>query len=157
MSAARPPFPPFTHETAVLKARLAENAWNTCDPAHVALAYTPDSRWRNRNEFAQGRSEIIALLTRKWDREREYRLVKELWSFTDNRIAVRFAYECHDLSGQWYRSYGNENWEFDAAGLMKTRHASINDLAIAEADRKFLWDRSLPRPADHPDLSDFGF
>lgn len=157
MSAARPPFPPFTHETAVLKARLAENAWNTCDPAHVALAYTPDSRWRNRNEFAQGRPEIIALLTRKWDRERDYRLIKELWSFTDNRIAVRFAYECHDASGQWYRSYGNENWEFDADGLMKTRHASINDLPIAEADRKFLWDRSLPRPADHPGLSDFGF
>jgi nuclear transport factor 2 (NTF2) superfamily protein len=157
MSAARPPFPPFTHETAVLKARLAENAWNTCDPAHVALAYTPDSRWRNRDEFAQGRSEIIALLTCKWRREHDYRLIKELWSFTDNRIAVRFAYECHDLSGQWYRSYGNENLEFDAAGLMKTRHASINDLAIAEADRKFLWDRSLPRPADHPGLSDFGF
>ena len=157
MSAARPPVPPFTHETAVLKARLAEDAWNTCDPARVALAYTPDSRWRNRNEFVRGRPAIVAFLTRKWECEREYRLIKELWSFTGNRIAVRFAYECHDSSGQWFRAYGNENWEFDADGLMQARHASINDLPIAEADRAFRWDRGGPRPSDHPGLSDLNF
>lgn len=154
MTTARPPFPPFTHETATLKARLAEDAWNTCDPARVALAYTPDSHWRNRNEFIHGRPAIIAFLTRKWERERDYRLIKELWSFTGNRIAVRFAYECHDDSGQWYRAYGNENWEFDAEGLMRTRHASINDLTIAEVDRKMQWNLGGPRPANHPGLSD---
>ncbi len=154
MTTARPPFPPFTLETATLKARLAEDAWNTCDPARVALAYTPDSYWRNRNEFIHGRPAIIAFLTRKWQRERDYRLIKELWSFTGNRIAVRFAYECHDDSGQWYRAYGNENWEFDAEGLMRTRHASINDLTIAEVDRKMHWNLGGPRPASHPGLSD---
>ena len=156
MTTDRPPFPPYTHETAVLKTRLAEDAWNSCDPGRVALAYTPDSRWRNRNEFIRGRPAIVAFLTGKWQREREYRLIKELWSFAGNRIAVRFAYECRDDSGQWYRAYGNENWEFDADGLMRARHASINDLAIAEPDRKFHWDRSGPRPADHPGLSDLG-
>ncbi len=154
MTTARPPFPPFTHETAVLKIRLAEDAWNSCDPARVALAYTPDSLWRNRNEFVRGRPAIVAFLTGKWQREREYRLIKELWSSTGSRIAVRFVYECRDASDQWYRAYGNENWEFDADGLMRARHASINDLAIAESDRKFHWDRSGPRPADHPGLSD---
>jgi nuclear transport factor 2 (NTF2) superfamily protein len=154
MTTAKPPFPPFTHDTAVLKVRLAEDAWNSCDPARVALAYTPDSIWRNRNEFVRGRPAIVAFLTGKWQREREYRLIKELWSSTGNRIAVRFAYECRDASGQWYRAYGNENWEFDADGLMRARHASINDLAIAGPDRKFHWDRSGPRPADHPGLSD---
>ncbi len=154
MTTARPPFPPFTHETAVLKVRLAEDAWNTCDPARVALAYTPDSLWRNRNEFIRGRPAIVAFLTGKWQREREYRLIKELWSSTGNRIAVRFAYECRDASGQWYSAFGNENWEFDADGLMRARHASINDLAIAELDRKFHWDRTGPRPTDHAGLSD---
>jgi nuclear transport factor 2 (NTF2) superfamily protein len=153
---ARPPLPPFTLETAVLKVRRAEDAWNLRDPAKVALAYTPDSRWRNRGEFLQGRAAIEAFLTRKWSVEREYRLIKALWAYTDDRIAARFAYEWQDASGAWFRSYGNENWAFDANGLMRARHASINDLAIGEAERKFHWDRSAPRPLDHPGLSDLG-
>jgi nuclear transport factor 2 (NTF2) superfamily protein len=152
----RPPFPPFTRETAIQKVRAAEDAWNSCDPERVSLAYTEDSRWRNRAEFVHGRAEIVAFLTRKWARELEYRLVKELWAFHGNRIAVRFAYEFHDDSGNWYRSYGNENWEFAEDGLMRLRIASINDLPIAESDRKFHWDRSSPRPADHPGLSNLG-
>lgn len=156
MSDARPPFPPFTRETAIKKIRAAEDAWNTCDPERVALAYTEDSRWRNRAEFVQGRAEIIAFLKRKWARELDYRLIKELWAFTDNRIAVRFAYESHDDSGNWYRSYGNENWEFDERGLMRIRHASINDVRIDESQRLFHWDRSGPRPADHPGLTELG-
>ncbi|PPD14566.1 MAG: hypothetical protein CTY25_09415 [Methylobacterium sp.] len=154
-SGARPPFPPFTHETAVQKVRMAENAWNMRDPERVSLAYTEDSRWRNRAEFPRGRAEIVEFLTRKWSRELEYRLIKELWAFADNRIAVRFAYEWHDDSGQWYRSYGNENWEFDARGLMALRFASINDQPISETDRKFHWPQG-PRPQDHPGLSDLG-
>src|ERR1700688_975838 len=137
----RPPLPPFTLETATQKVRMAEDAWNTRDPARVALAYTVDSRWRNRVEFLQGRAAIEAFLTRKWSRELDYRLIKELWTFHDNRIAVRFAYEWHDDSGNWFRSYGNENWEFDEHGLMRKRYASINDLPIGESDRKFHWDR----------------
>jgi len=152
---ARPPFPPFTHETAVEKVRKAEDAWNGRDPQKVALAYTIDSRWRNRNEFLHGREQIIEFLTRKWQRESDYRLIKELWTFAGNRIAVRFAYESHDETGQWFRSYGNENWEFDANGLMTARHASINDLAITFAERLFRWP-SGPRPSDHPGLSDLG-
>jgi len=153
---SRPPFPPFTRETAIKKVRGAEDGWNSRDPQRVSLAYTPDSQWRNRSEFPRGRAEIVAFLTRKWQVEHEYRLIKELWAFTGDRIAVRFAYEWHNDAGNWFRSYGNENWEFDAKGLMHTRHASINDLAIAESDRKFHWDRSGPRPADHPGLSDLG-
>jgi nuclear transport factor 2 (NTF2) superfamily protein len=153
---ARPPFPPFDAVTAAQKVRMAEDGWNTRDPARVALAYTEDSRWRNRNEFLHGRAEIEAFLTRKWRRELDYRLIKELWAFAGNRIAVRFAYEWHDDSGQWYRSYGNENWEFTADGLMAVRHASINDLAIAESDRKYHWPAGR-RPDDHPSLSDLGF
>ncbi|MDX1711614.1 MAG: nuclear transport factor 2 family protein [Rhodovibrionaceae bacterium] len=151
----RPPLPPFTAETARAKVRAAEDAWNTRDPAKVVLAYTPDSQWRNRAEFLVGRDEIQAFLTRKWARELDYRLIKELWTFADNRIAVRFAYEWHDDSGNWTRSYGNENWEFDADGLMRRRIASINDLPIAEADRKFHWPQGR-RPDDHPGLSDLG-
>jgi nuclear transport factor 2 (NTF2) superfamily protein len=134
--AQRPPLPPFTRETAIQKVRLAEDAWNSRDPEKVALAYTPDSRWRNRAEFPTGRQEIVAFLTRKWAKELDYRLIKELWAFEDNRIAVRFAYECHDDSRNWFRSYGNENWEFDENGLMRLRFASINDLPIKESDRK---------------------
>lgn len=156
MSEARPPFPPFSEDTAILKVRAAEEGWNGRNPARVALAYTEDSRWRNRAEIFQGRAKIEAFLTRKWQRELDYRLIKELWAFTGNRIAVRFAYEWRDDSGQWYRSYGNENWEFAQNGLMARRHASINDLPIAEAARKFHWDASGPRPADHPGLSDLG-
>jgi hypothetical protein len=152
---ARPPLPPFTAETAAQKARLAEDAWNSRDPIRVAGAYTPDSQWRNRAEFPKGRDEIIAFLTRKWARELDYRLIKELWTFGGNRIAVRFAYEWHDDSGQWFRSYGNENWEFDEAGLMRRRFASINDKPIAESDRKYHWPLG-PRPLDHPSLSDLG-
>lgn len=152
---SRPPLPPFTQETAVLKVRMAENAWNSRDPERVALAYTPASRWRNRAEFLTGRTEIAAFLARKWARELDYRLIKELWAFTENRIAVRFAYEWRDDAGNWFRSYGNENWEFDGRGLMQTRIASINDLPIPEADRKFHW-ASGPRPEDHPGLSDLG-
>ena len=152
---ARPPLPPFDRETATLKVRLAEDGWNTRDPQRVALAYTPDSRWRNRAEFPTGRHEIIAFLTRKWARELDYRLIKELWAFDGNRIAVRFAYEWHDDSGQWFRSYGNENWEFDERGLMRRRVASINDLPVRESDRKFRWPLGR-RPDDHPGLSDLG-
>ena len=151
----RPPFPPFTEETARQKVRMAENAWNGRDPVKVSLAYTPDSRWRNRNEFPVGREQIVAFLTRKWNKEQEYRLIKELWAFAGNRIAVRFAYEWHDDNGQWYRSYGNENWEFSAEGLMQVRHASINDLAIDESDRLFRWEQG-PRPEDHPGLTELG-
>ena len=151
----RPPFPPFTRETAIEKVRKAEDAWNSRDPQKIALAYSIDSRWRNRNEFIHGREEIIAFLTRKWQRETDYRLIKELWAFTESRIAVRFAYESHDESGQWFRSYGNENWEFDSNGLMTARHASINDLAITSAERLFHWP-SGRRPDEHPGLSDLG-
>ena len=151
----KPPFPPFTRETAIEKVRKAEDAWNGRDPHMVALAYSIDSRWRNRNEFINGREEIIAFLTRKWQRESDYRLIKELWAFTANRIAVRFAYESQDDAGQWYRSYGNENWEFDSNGLMTARHASINDLAITAAERLFHWP-SGRRPDDHPSLSELG-
>ena len=151
----RPPVPPYTAETAAQKVRAAEDAWNRRDPENVALAYTPDSRWRNRSEFLNGRAEITAFLTRKWAKELDYRLIKELWTFGDDRIAVRFAYEWHDAAGQWFRSYGNENWQFDGEGYMAMRHASINDLAIAEADRLFRWPQG-PRPADHPGLSDLG-
>jgi len=153
---ARPPFPPFNQETAIQKVRLAENGWNTRDPERVALAYTEDSFWRNRSEFLSGRSEIVSFLQRKWAAELEYRLIKELWAYDANRIAVRFAYEWHDNSNRWFRSYGNENWEFDENGLMRFRHASINDLAISEQDRKFHWDRSGPRPLDYPGLSALG-
>ena len=151
----RPPLPPFTPETAVHKARLAEDAWNTRDAERVALAYTEDSRWRNRTEFITGREAIVEFLRRKWDRERNYRLVKELWGFRENRMAVRFAYECHDAEGQWFRSYGNELWEFDENGLMRRRIASINDIAIAESDRLLRWDGPR-RPDEHPGLSDLG-
>lgn len=153
---ARPPLPPFTAETATQKVRMAEDAWNRRDPARVALAYTPDSRWRNRSEIFQGRERIVEFLTRKWNRELEYRLIKELWAFHGDRIAVRFAYEYHDDAGQWFRAYGNENWAFDERGLMRQRHASINDLPIAERERLFHWDRTGVRPADHPDLSELG-
>jgi hypothetical protein len=153
---SRPPLPPFTLETASKKARLAEDAWNSRDPERVALAYTADSRWRNRAEFIDGRAEIVAFLKRKWARELDYRLIKEVWCFADRRIAVRFAYEWHDDSGQWFRSYGNENWEFDDHGLMRRRIASINDLAIAESARKYHWPLGR-RPDDHPGLSDLGF
>lgn len=151
----RPPLPPFTFDTAVQKVRLAEDGWNGRDPAKVALAYTPDSRWRNRSEFITGRAEIEAFLARKWAKELEYRLIKELWAFTDNRIAVRYAYEWHDDSGNWFRSYGNENWEFDADGLMENRYACINDLPITESERKFHWPQGR-RPDEHPGLSDLG-
>jgi uncharacterized protein len=152
---SRPPLPPFDPDTAAQKVRMAEDAWNTRDPARVAQAYTPDSRWRNRVEFLAGRDEITAFLTRKWSRELDYRLCKELWAFRENRIAVRFAYEWHDDSGGWFRSYGNENWEFDAEGLMRLRIASINDAPIREAERKFRWPLG-PRPADHASLSALG-
>jgi nuclear transport factor 2 (NTF2) superfamily protein len=157
MSAAesRPPFPPFTRETAAEKVRKAEDAWNGRDPEKVALAYTLDSEWRNRAEFLQGRSEIVAFLQRKWSRELDYRLIKELWAFDGNRIAVRFAYEWHDDSGSWYRSYGNENWEFDDNGLMRRRLASINDLPIRASGRKYDWPLGR-RPYDHPGLSQLG-
>jgi nuclear transport factor 2 (NTF2) superfamily protein len=152
---SRPPVPPFTHATATQKVRMAEDAWNGRDPARVALAYTADSVWRNRAEFPRGRAEIIAFLTRKWARELDYRLIKELWAYTDDRIAVRFAYEWHDDAGNWFRSYGNENWEFDEHGLMRRRFASINDLPIREAERKFHWPLGR-RPDDHPGLSELG-
>jgi uncharacterized protein len=151
---ARPPLPPFSRDDAVAKVRKAEDAWNTREPERVSLAYTPDSRWRNRSEIFSGRPVIVEFLTRKWAKELDYRLIKELWAFGDDRIAVRFAYEWHDHGGDWFRSYGNENWQFDAHGLMARRHASINDLAIDEADRKFHWDASGARPLDHPGLSD---
>jgi uncharacterized protein len=155
-SESHPPLPPFTRGSAAEKVRLAENGWNSCNPEKVALAYTVDSWWRNRSEFIQGRPAIIELLTRKWQKEFEYRLIKELWAFDGSRIAVRFAYEWHDASGSWFRSYGNENWEFGADGLMHHRHASINDVPIKEVERKFHWDRSGPRPLEHPCLSDLG-
>jgi len=151
----RPPFPPFNRETAAQKVRLAEDAWNNRDPERVALAYTVDSQWRNRAEFPAGREQIIDFLTRKWQTEREYRLIKELWAFDGNRIAVRFAYEWHNQHGEWFRSYGNENWEFDENGLMRRRYASINDLPIQESERKFHWPQGR-RPDDHPGLSDLG-
>ena len=151
----RPPLPPFTAETAARKARAAEDAWNTREPERVALAYTQDSTWRNRAEFINGRGEIVAFLQRKWARELDYRLIKEVWTFAGNRIAVRFAYEWHDDSGSWFRSYGNENWEFDENGLMRRRIASINDLPIKEADRKYFWPQGA-RPADHLGLSELG-
>jgi len=152
----RPPLPPFDRQSAIQKVRMAEDAWNTRDPERVSLAYTVDSRWRNRAEFVSGREEIVAFLRRKWTRELDYRLIKELWAFTENRIAVRFAYECHDDSGQWFRSYGNENWEFDENGLMRVRFASINDLPIKEAERKYHWALGR-RPDDHAGLSELGF
>ena len=150
---ARPPLPPFNAETAAQKARLAEDAWNSRDPSRVALAYTEDSRWRNRNEFIRGRAQIEAFLTRKWQRELDYRLIKEVWAFREDRIAVRFAYEWHDDAGNWFRSYGNENWEFDAEGLMAVRIASINDLAITESERKYHWPLGR-RPDEHASLSE---
>ncbi|MEM7701566.1 MAG: nuclear transport factor 2 family protein [Pseudomonadota bacterium] len=151
----RPPAPPFTRESAIKKVRLAEDGWNGRDPARVALAYTPDSKWRNRAEFPRGRKEIEEFLTRKWAKELDYRLIKELWAFDRNRIAVRYAYEYRDDSGNWFRAYGNENWEFDANGYMAERHASINEHPIAEQDRKFRWPLGR-RPDDHPGLSDLG-
>src|SRR5450830_1756619 len=154
MTTTRPPLPPFTRETAIQNVRAAEDGWNTRNAEKVSLAYTEDSHWRNRADFVQGRESIVAFLSKKWVREQQYRLIKELWAFEGNRIAVRFAYEWHDDSGNWFRSYGNENWEFDENGLMRVRHASINDLPIKEADRKFHWDQSAPRPADRPSLSD---
>jgi nuclear transport factor 2 (NTF2) superfamily protein len=150
-----PIVPPFTRETAIKKVRGAEDAWNTRDPERVSLAYSIDSRWRNRSEFINGRDEIVAFLTRKWARELEYRLIKELWAFDDNRIAVRFAYESHDAGGQWWRSYGNEMWEFGEDGLMHSRHASINDLAIEESQRLYHWPQGR-RPDEHPGLTDLG-
>ena len=152
---SRPPLPPFTRETAIQKVRMAEDGWNNRDPQKVALAYTVDSQLRNRAEFPKGREQIVEFLTRKWQRELEYRLIKELWTFADNRIAVPFAYEWHDAEGQWFRSYGNENWEFSSAGLMQYRYASINDLAIDESQRRFFWPQGR-RPDDHPGLSDLG-
>jgi nuclear transport factor 2 (NTF2) superfamily protein len=152
---ARPPLPPFTRETAALKVRLAEDAWNSREPVRVSLAYTADSRWRNRAEFVSGREQIVEFLTRKWARELDYRLIKELWAFDGHRIAVRFAYEWHDADGHWFRAYGNENWEFDHAGLMAARHASINDLPISAAERKFHWPQGR-RPDEHPGLGDLG-
>jgi nuclear transport factor 2 (NTF2) superfamily protein len=153
---ARPPLPPFTLETAKTKIRAAEDGWNSRNPEKVSLAYSPDSRWRNRAEFFSGREAIVAFLRRKWARELDYRLIKELWAFDDSRIAVRFAYEWRDDSGGWFRSYGNENWEFDGNGLMTVRHASINDLPIREEDRKYRWPLGR-RPDDHPGLGDLGF
>ena len=151
----KPPLPPFTRETAMQKVRMAEDGWNSRDPQRVSLAYTEDSKWRNRAEFINGRAEIVQFLTRKWSGELDYRLIKELWAFEGNRIAVRFAYEWNDDSGNWFRSYGNENWEFSEQGLMQKRYASINDLPIKEADRKFRWPQGR-RPDDHPGLSDLG-
>lgn len=152
---ARPPLPPFSRETAMQKVRMAEDGWNSRDPERVALAYTLDSQWRNRSEFPRGREQIRTFLSGKWQREQQYRLIKELWAHTDNRIAVRFAYEWHDANGQWFRSYGNENWEFDDQGLMLQRHASINDLPITEEERLFHWPQGR-RPDDHPSLSELG-
>lgn len=156
VSDIRPPVPPFTRETAIEKVRAAEDAWNSRDPERVSRAYTMDSRWRNRSEFLEGRPQIVAFLARKWARELDYRLIKELWAFGEDRIAVRFAYEYHDDSGNWFRAYGNENWAFDQNGLMRRRIASINDLPIRESDRLFHWDRTGPRPMDHPGLTDLG-
>jgi hypothetical protein len=155
MAESRPPVPPFTSESAVLKVRAAEDAWNSRDPQRVSLAYTPESHWRNRTQFITGRPAIIEFLTHKWASELDYRLIKELWAFSAHRIAVRFAYEWHDARGAWFRSYGNENWDFDEQGLMRRRIASINDLPITEAQRKYHWPLGV-RPADHPGLSDLG-
>lgn len=154
--AAKPPVPPFTDESAILKVRLAENAWNSRDPQVVAQGYSVDSVWRNRSVFVTGRAQIVDFLSGKWDREHEYRLIKELWAFGEDRIAVRFAYEYRDDSGQWFRAYGNENWLYNEHGLMTHRHASINDVQIDESERNFFWDRSVSRPDDHPSLSDLG-
>ncbi len=156
MTQQRPPLPPFTYETAVQKVRMAEDAWNSRDPERVVLAYTEGSRWRNRAEFFSGRQEIVAFLKRKWARELDYRLIKELWAFYENRIAVRFQYEYHDDSGNWYRAYGNEQWEFDENGIMRRREASINDVPIREEERKFRWTAPAARPADHPGLTELG-
>ena len=155
MTDTRPPLPPYTAETAAQKVRLAEDAWNSRDPEKVSLAYTPDSKWRNRAEFVKGRAEIVQFLQRKWAREMDYRLIKELWAFTENRIAVRFAYEWHDDAGNWFRSYGNENWEFDDSGLMRRRIASINDLPISEAQRLYHWQLGR-RPDGHQGLTELG-
>ena len=152
----RPPLPPFTFETAAQKARMAEDAWNSRDPVRVAGAYTDDSRWRNRSEFFSGRDAIVAFLTRKWAKELDYRLIKEVWAFHDIRIAVRFAYEWHDADGQWFRSHGNEQWEFDADGLMQRREASINDVSISIAERKLRWESFGPRPVGSPSLTELG-
>ncbi len=152
---SRPPLPPFDAATAAQKARKAEDAWNSRNPEKVSLAYTEDSRWRNRSDFFSGRAAIVEFLTRKWQRELDYRLIKEVWAFTENRIAVRFVYECRDANGQWFRSHGNEQWEFDEAGLMRRREASINDVPITEADRLFHWPLG-PRPDDHPGLTEMG-
>src|SRR5947207_8726249 len=149
------PVPPFSRETAIMKVRMAEDAWNSRDPHRVSLAYTEDSRWRNRAEFINGRAEIVAFLSRKWNKELDYRLIKEMWTFGDNRIAVRFAYESHDHSGNWFRSYGNENWEFDDHGLMRFRYASINDLPIKKSERNYHWPLGR-RPHGHAGLSDLG-
>lgn len=151
----RAPVPPFSYEDAVTKVRMAENAWNTRDPENVAQAYTPDTRWRNRSEFLSGRQEVAAFLARKWEREHDYRLIKEIWAFNETRIAVRFCYEYHDEAGNWFRAFGNENWDFDDGGYMAVRHASINDVAISSEDRLFLWPQG-PRPEDHPGLSELG-
>ncbi len=152
---SRPPLPPFSRETAIQKVRMAEDGWNSRDPQRVSLAYTVDSRWRNRAEFISGREEIVQFLRRKWARELDYRLIKELWAFTGDHIAVRFAYEWHDDSGHWFRAYGNENWEFDESGLMRTRIASINDLPIDESERKYHWPLGR-RPDEHPGLTELG-
>jgi hypothetical protein len=151
----KPPVPPFTLETAIQKVRMAEDGWNSRDPQRVSMVYTLDSQWRNRAEFPRGRAEIVEFLTLKWAKELDYRLIKELWAFAGNRIAVRFAYEWHDASDNWFRSYGNENWQFDANGLMELRYASINDLPIVESERKFFWEQGR-RPDDYPSLSDLG-
>ncbi|MEQ1487376.1 MAG: nuclear transport factor 2 family protein [Methylotenera sp.] len=151
----RPPVPPFTRETAIQKIRMAEDGWNSRDPQRVSMVYTPDSQWRNRAEFPKGRAKIVEFLTKKWEKEHDYRLIKELWAFDGNRIAVRFAYEWHDAAGNWFRSYGNENWQFDANGLMALRYASINDLPISETERKFFWPLGR-RPDDHASLSELG-
>ncbi|HQT39456.1 MAG TPA: nuclear transport factor 2 family protein [Acidocella sp.] len=152
----RPPLPPFSAETAAMKVRAAEDAWNSRDPVRVSLAYTENSVWRNRDEFFTGRPAIVEFMTRKYAKEHEYRLIKELWAFAENRIAVRFQYEFHDANGQWWRAYGNENWEFDEHGYMSWRQASINDVKIQESERKFLWDAPGPRPADYPGLRALG-
>lgn len=154
-TAPRPPLPPFSLDDAVKKVRMAEDAWNTRTPGKVALAYTPDTRWRNRDTFLTGRAEVEQFLTAKWEKENDYRLIKEIWAHDGTRIAVRFCYEWHDETGQWFRAHGNENWEFDDQGYMAVRHASINDVAIAEADRKFRWPQG-PRPAEHPGLTELG-
>lgn len=156
MTEQRPPLPPFTRETAITKVRMAEDAWNSREPARIALAYTADSQWRNRSRFITGRADIATFLADKWQREQDYRLIKELWAYTDDRIAVRFQYEYHNADGTWFRAYGNENWEFDEHGLMRVRQASINDVPIEQSERKFHWTAPGPRPADHPGLTALG-